>query len=54
MNEPFGEDKAPPAVSVVIVAYNSGATLDRCVSALAAQTFAERLVHARDRSNNDS
>ncbi|OYW94389.1 MAG: glycosyl transferase [Caulobacterales bacterium 32-67-6] len=41
MNEPFGEDKAPPALSVVIVAYNSGATLGRCVSALAAQTFAD-------------
>ena len=39
MNEPSGEDKAPPAVSVVIVAYNSGATLGRCVAALAAQTF---------------
>lgn len=41
MNDPFGEDKAPPALSVVIVAYNSGATLGRCVSALAAQTFAD-------------
>ncbi|WP_300573958.1 glycosyltransferase family 2 protein [Phenylobacterium sp.] len=41
MNEPSGEDKAPPAVSVVIVAYNSGATLGRCVAALAAQTFAD-------------
>ena len=39
MNEPSGEDKAPPALSVVIVAYNSGATLGRCVAALAAQTF---------------
>jgi N-acetylglucosaminyl-diphospho-decaprenol L-rhamnosyltransferase len=41
MNEPSGEDKAPPALSVVIVAYNSGATLARCVAALAAQTFGD-------------
>ncbi|MDP1873572.1 glycosyltransferase family 2 protein [Phenylobacterium sp.] len=41
MNEPSGEDKAPPALSVVIVAYNSGATLGRCVAALAAQTFGD-------------
>lgn len=41
MNEAFGEDKAPPALSVVIVAYNSGATLGRCIEALAAQTFGD-------------
>ncbi|MFT4934472.1 MAG: N-acetylglucosaminyl-diphospho-decaprenol L-rhamnosyltransferase [Pseudoalteromonas distincta] len=41
MNDTFGEDKAPPALSVVIVAYNSGATLGRCVAALAAQTYAD-------------
>lgn len=41
MNEPSGEDKAPPALSVVIVAYNSGATLGGCVAALAAQTYAD-------------
>ena len=41
MNEPFGEDKAPPALSVVIVAYNSAASLPACVAALAAQTFGD-------------
>ena len=32
---------APPAVSVVIVAYNSGPTLVRCLAALKAQTFTD-------------
>lgn len=41
MNDPFGEDKAPPALSVVIVAYNSAASLPACVAALAAQTFGD-------------
>ena len=41
MNDTFSEDKAPPALSVVIVAYNSAASLPACVAALAAQTFGD-------------
>lgn len=41
MNEASGDGKAPPALSVVIVAYNSAASLPACVAALAAQTFAD-------------
>ena len=32
---------AAPAISVIIVAYNSGPTLERCLSALKAQTFTD-------------
>jgi GT2 family glycosyltransferase len=40
MNEPAGDDKAArPAISVVVVAYRSGATLQACLSKLAGQTF---------------
>ena len=39
MDDLSGEDKAPPAISVVIVAYNSAATLSRCVEGLAHQTL---------------
>jgi GT2 family glycosyltransferase len=39
MNEASGDGKAPPALSVVIVAYNSAASLPACVQALAAQTW---------------
>lgn len=41
MNEPTGEDKAPPALSVVIVAYNSAESLPACVKALAGQSFTD-------------
>ena len=41
MDDLSGADKAPPALSVVIVAYNSAATLFRCVEALSRQTFGD-------------
>lgn len=41
MDDLSGEDKAPPAISVVIVAYNSAATLSRCVEGLAHQTLGD-------------
>lgn len=41
MNEAFGDGKAPPALSVVIVAYNCADTLPACVAGLAAQTFTD-------------
>lgn len=42
-----------PAVSVVIVAYESGATLDRCLAALASQTFADFEVLLVDNGSSD-
>ena len=43
----------PPAVSVVIVAYESAATLDRCLVALAVQTFADFEILLVDNGSSD-
>ncbi len=49
------KDKAEPApaVSVIIVAYESGPTLIRCLDALAAQTFTEFEVILADNASTD-
>jgi GT2 family glycosyltransferase len=44
---------APPLVSVVIVTFNSGRTLDRCLAALKAQTFTRFEVILADNGSND-
>jgi GT2 family glycosyltransferase len=45
--------EAAPAVSIVIVAYQSGATLVRCLDALAAQTFTDFEVILADNASTD-
>lgn len=50
------KDKAegsPPAVSVIVVAYQSGPTLIRCLDALAAQTFGDFEVILADNASTD-
>lgn len=44
---------ATPAVQVIIVAYNSAATLQRCVDALAAQTFTDFEAVVWDNASTD-
>lgn len=49
------EDKPPaPSVSVVIVVYNSGPTLERCLAALKAQTFGDFEVILSDNASPDA
>jgi N-acetylglucosaminyl-diphospho-decaprenol L-rhamnosyltransferase len=49
-----GKDKPPsPQVSVLIVAYQSGDTLQRCLAALASQTFGEHEVLMADNGSTD-
>ena len=52
MTRVAGENKSPSlAVSVVIVVYNSGPTLDRCLEALKAQTFRDFEVILSDNAS---
>lgn len=54
MTRVAGENKSPSlAVSVVIVVYNSGPTLDRCLEALKAQTFRDFEVILSDNASPD-
>lgn len=54
MNEPAGDDKpGAPAISVVIVAYRSGPTLQACLAKLDAQTFADFEVILVDNASPD-
>src|SRR5262249_4042407 len=51
--QPSDGDKRPPHVSVLIVAYQSAATLARCLDALAAQTFTDFEVLLVDNASAD-
>lgn len=55
MARPIGNGKsdAPPLVSVVIVAYQSGPTLERCLAGLTAQTFRDFEVLLVDNASSD-
>ena len=55
MARPIGNGKsdAPPLVSVVIVAYQSGPTLARCLAALRAQTFSDFEILLVDNASTD-
>lgn len=54
MTRVAGEDKpSAPSVSVVIVVYNSGPTLARCLAALKQQTFADFEVILSDNASPD-
>ena len=51
--QPSDGDERTPHVSVLIVAYQSAATLARCLDALAAQTFADYEVLLVDNASPD-
>lgn len=53
MNEPAGEHKAAPLVSVLVLAYESGPTLERCLAALRAQTFRDFEILLADNASSD-
>ncbi len=46
-------DPAPPRVQVIVVAYNSAATLQRCIDALEAQTFTDWTAVVWDNASVD-
>lgn len=48
-----GKADAPPEISVVVVAYQSGPTLERCLSGLRAQTFTDFEVLLVDNASTD-
>ena len=48
-----GKSDAPPLISVVIVSYQSGPTLERCLAALSAQTFADFEILLVDNASTD-
>ncbi|MBI1683277.1 glycosyltransferase family 2 protein [Caulobacter hibisci] len=48
-----GKSETPPVVSVVVVAYQSGPTLARCLAGLAAQTFRDVEVLLVDNASSD-
>jgi GT2 family glycosyltransferase len=47
------DDKSAPSVSVIIVSYESGPTLERCLAGLAAQTFRDFEVILVDNASTD-
>lgn len=55
MARPIDNDKsdAPPLISVIIVAYQSGPTLERCLAGLRAQTFTDFEVLLVDNASSD-
>lgn len=48
-----GDDAAPPAVSVIILAYQAGAYLERCLDALARQTYRDFETLLLDNGSTD-
>jgi GT2 family glycosyltransferase len=48
------DDKSTPTVSVIIVSYESGPTLQRCLAGLAAQTFTDFEILLIDNASTDS
>jgi GT2 family glycosyltransferase len=48
-----GKSAAPPMITVVVVAYESGPTLDRCLAGLRAQTFADFETLIIDNASTD-
>ena len=53
MTRVAADDKPAPQVSVVIVVYNSGPTLARCLASLKAQTFTDFEVILSDNASPD-
>jgi len=53
MPSEIAEDKPAPTVSVIIVAYQSGPTLERCLAGLKAQTFRDFEVILVDNASTD-
>ncbi|CAN5393318.1 glycosyltransferase family 2 protein [soil metagenome] len=54
MDHPTGKGKsAPPSLSVIIVSYESGPTLARCVKALRGQTFTDFEILLVDNASSD-
>ncbi len=49
----IADDKSTPTVSVIIVSYESGPTLERCLAGLAAQTFRDFEVLLVDNASSD-
>jgi N-acetylglucosaminyl-diphospho-decaprenol L-rhamnosyltransferase len=49
----MGSPPPPPLVSLIIVSYQSGPTLERCLAALRAQTFTDFEVLLVDNASND-
>ncbi|MBU4433095.1 MAG: glycosyltransferase family 2 protein [Alphaproteobacteria bacterium] len=47
------DDKSPPTVSVIIVSYESGPTLQRCLAGLKAQTFTDFEILLVDNASTD-
>lgn len=47
------DDKSAPTVSVIIVSYESGPTLERCLAGLAAQTFTDFEILLVDNASTD-
>ncbi|KQZ29849.1 glycosyltransferase family 2 protein [Caulobacter sp. Root1472] len=53
MTCPTGTGKSEPTITVAIVAYQSGPTLDRCLAGLAAQTFTDFEILLVDNASTD-
>ncbi|HEX2560105.1 glycosyltransferase family 2 protein, partial [Phenylobacterium sp.] len=53
MTRVAADDKPAPQVSVVIVVYNSGPTLERCLASLNSQTFRDFEVILSDNASPD-
>lgn len=53
MPAPIPDDKSAPAVSVIIVSYQSGPTLERCLAGLKAQTFTDFEIILVDNASTD-
>ncbi|ALL14976.1 glycosyltransferase family 2 protein [Caulobacter henricii] len=47
------DDKSAPSISVIIVSYESGPTLERCLAGLAAQTFTDFEILLVDNASTD-
>jgi len=47
------DDKSTPTISVIIVSYESGPTLERCLAGLAAQTFTDFEILLVDNASTD-